>query len=271
MDSTWTDSMGYYFFCNVTDTLVFLKATPSAFDYPNEMPTYADTTLFWNNAITFYPLTQIPFQHDFSTLSGLNPGGPGFIGGLISQGANKTGAVGDPMPGIRVFLREQSTGNILGHRVTDANGYFSFAGIPLGDYEVVPDRPLVSTINVPQISLTTTQPVMDSLDFQMHRYWLELVLHSTAVNQGLPGLEVGVSPNPFRGSTQVSMTLPEDMEVSWEAIDLQGRRVSYAAPSWVPKGQYRGEIGADLLAGIYMVRIHAGGATRVLKVVKSAE
>ncbi|MFN8395873.1 MAG: T9SS type A sorting domain-containing protein [Bacteroidia bacterium] len=271
VDSTWTDSLGYYFFCNVTDTLVFLKATPSAFDYPNQMPTYADTTLFWNNAITFYPLTQIPFQHNFSTLSGTNPGGPGFIGGLISQGANKTGAIGDPMPGVRVFLRDRNTGNILGNRISDTNGYFSFAGIPLGDYEIVPDRPLVSTTNVPQLSLTSMQPVMDSLDFQMHRYWLELVLHPTAVDPVIQGINISANPNPFRGSTQISLELPSDTEVAWEAFDIRGQRVGASGNQVLREGVHRYSVGEELKPGIYMVRIHAGAFEKVLKVVKVAE
>ncbi len=268
-DSTWTDSLGYYFFCNVTDTLAFLKATPNAFYYPTQMPTYADTTLFWNNAVTFHPQLQIPFQHDFSTLSGVNPGGPGFIGGLITQGANKASAVGDPVPGLMVFLRNANSGAILGNDVTDINGYFSFPAIPLGDYEIVADKPLVSTTNVPALTLSAQTSMMDSLDFQLHSTWLELVLHPTGVPMVASELAFTAQPNPFGNSTRLSLELPNDAVVSVNVYDVLGKNVAHLMNGSLEKGVHRFEVGNDLEAGIYFVRLQVNGATQILKVLKS--
>jgi hypothetical protein len=271
VDSTWTDSAGYYYFCNVVDSLVFLKALPLLADYPNQMPTYADTTLYWNNAIAFQPVGLMPFQHDFATLYGTNPGGPGFIGGFISQGANKVSAVGDPVPGVRVFLRNSATGAILGYRDSNPAGYFSFAGVPLGDYELVPDRVNVSITNVPALSLTAQAPVRDSLDFQLHRYWLELVLHSTAVDGGGPQFSYAVAPNPFTHSTQVRLQLAEAGIVSWELCDVAGRVVDFAEVGELAAGEHRFQVGGVLPAGCYFLRMQVGGKTLVGKVVALRE
>jgi hypothetical protein len=269
IDSTFTDIFGYYQFCNVTDTLVFLKAAPDSLAYPHEMPTYANLTLFWNNAITFYPLVQTPFAHNFATIFGSNPGGPGFIGGLITQGANKMSAVGDPVPGLRIFLRNATTGAMLGYTDTDLNGYFSFPDIPLGDYEIVPDKPLVSTTNVPLVSLTAQVPVQDSLDFQLHRYWLELVNTTVAMPSPLPGLSFTASPNPFDKSTYISLHLPADADVRLDVYDVVGKCVAHLAAGSLAADQYRYTIGDDLRAGIYFVRLKVNGNERVIKVLKS--
>ncbi|MBK9448958.1 MAG: T9SS type A sorting domain-containing protein [Bacteroidetes bacterium] len=269
IDSVQTNLNGLYHFCNVTDTLVFIKAAPDSGAYPTEMPTYADTTLFWNHAVTFYPLLQLPLVHDFSTLYGTNPGGPGFIGGLITQGANKMSAIGDPVPGLRVFLRDANTDMILGHRVTDMNGYFSFAGIPLGDYEVVPDKPNVSTTNVPALALTAQTQVLDSLDFQLHSTWLELVLHPNGVVNSVPQFQLQVSPNPFAESTQVMFHLNEDSDLEWDVYDAMGRRLSASKSMRLTEGTHPFEIGASLPCGIYFLRIQVNGEARSVKIIKS--
>ncbi len=268
-DSTWTDSLGYYFFCNVTDTLAFLKATPNAFNYPTQMPTYADTTLFWNSAVAFYPQLQIPFQHDFSTLSGVNPGGPGFIGGLITQGANKTNAIGDPVPGLMVFLRNASSGAILGNDVTDINGYFSFPAIPLGDYEIVADKPLVSTTNVPSLTLNAQTAMMDSLDFKLHSTWLELVLQPTGLPTAASDLTFTAQPNPFGNSTRLNLELPNDAAVTIDVYDVLGKNVGQIIHGQIEKGAHRFDLGSGLDAGIYFVRLQANGTTTILKVLKT--
>jgi hypothetical protein len=269
VDSTWTDSIGYYFFCNVIDTLLFLKAAPSAFDYPTQMPTYADTTLFWNNALTFTGVLQAPFQHDFSTVAGVNPGGPGFIGGLISQGANKMSAVGDPVANLVVYLRNAFTGEVLGYRTTNAAGYFSFGNIPLGDYEIVPDRPLVSTSNVPLLTLSAQVPVRDSLDFQLHHYWLELMAPTVGIPR--PALDFGFAamPNPFGNTTRIGLTLPADADVTMDVYDVMGKRVETVFVGILRSGKHRFEAGNDLQAGIYFVRLRVDGVEHVIKVLKA--
>jgi PKD repeat protein len=268
VDSTWTDSLGYYYFCNVTDSVVTLKATPRFADYPLELPTYADTSLYWNQAIWFHPLQNAPIHHDFSTLAGENWVGPGFIGGLITLGANKNAAIGDPIPGVRVFLRDRNTGAILGYRDSDLNGYFSFPNLPLGDYEIVPDRPLVSTGNVPQVGLTAQTPLRDSLNLQMHRYWLELVLEPNGIPNLHSPFSVHVSPNPFGNTTYLALNLEETGSVVVELHDLLGRNAGVLLSGELAEGEHRIAFGEELASGLYFVVVRASGAERTLRVVK---
>lgn len=268
IDSIQTDSAGYYYFCNVNDTIVFVKAAPDSADYPTEMPTYADTSLFWSGAIQMFPITQSPISQDFSTLYGANPGGPGFIGGLIVQGANKVNAPGDPMAGVRIMLRDRNSGAVLGFRESDAGGYFSFADIPLGDYELVPDLYPRSTVNVPQVTLDAQQMAFDSLDLRMHGTWLELVMPTTGVVEA-PGLAVQVLPNPFDGEAELRWELSQAATVSWCLRDLRGRTVAQARPSQWAAGRHGMAIGAECAAGCYLLEVTVDGQRHALRVVKT--
>lgn len=268
IDSVWTDSSGYYFFCNVVDTNVFIKAAPSILDYPNEMPTYADTTLFWNNAIAFHPLSMSPFQHNFSTLFGVNPGGPGFIGGLISQGANKTNGIGDPMPNISVFLRDRNSGNYLGNQITNAAGYFSFGNLPLGDYDVVVDVPNVNTINVPQLTLDNQHQSLDSLDFRLHSTYLELVNSAVGIMDEGKGFEFFVTTNPFENFTQLNFNLESNAEFNLQLLDVAGRQIAILQNGFLQAGTYKYTIGSNLASGIYFARLEIGGKAQVIKLMK---
>ena len=268
IDSIWTDSMGYYYFCNVTDTNVFLKAAPLMFDYPNELPTYADTTLFWNSAIAFTPLTMAPFRHDFATLAGTNPGGPGFIGGLISQGANKTNGIGDPLPNVLVVLRDRNAGTIVGTRVTDAGGYFSFGNLPLGDYEFAVDVPNVNTSNVPSVTLNSQNPSLDSLDFRLHSTYLELVPTSVAILPTASNFGFLAMPNPFGNRIRLVLDLPELEFVNLQVLDAFGKRVESIQDGMVEMGKHVFTAGEDLAPGIYFVRLQVKGEIQILKIVK---
>ncbi len=178
-------------------------------------------------------------------------------------------AIGDPVPGLRVFLRDANTDAILGHRVTDMNGYFSFAGIPLGDYEIVPDKPNVSTTNVPALQLSAQTQVLDSLDFQLHSTWLELVLHPNGVANSVAQFQLHISPNPFAESTQVMLHLAEDSDLEWAIYNAMGRQVSAAKRIRLTKGAHPFEMGASLPSGIYFLQIQVNGASHSIKIIKS--
>ncbi|MGZ5281338.1 MAG: PKD domain-containing protein, partial [Bacteroidia bacterium] len=66
-------------------------------------PTYSTSVLKWNEAEGVYISELYNKKHaDIILKLGLNPGGPGFIGGKISAGANKK--EGDPLKDIQVML-----------------------------------------------------------------------------------------------------------------------------------------------------------------------
>ncbi len=268
VDSIWTDADGYYYFCNTVDTTLSVKATPRLVDYPFEMPTYGFSTLYWNYAWRGTPWFGATFQIDFSTIYGINPGGPGFIGGLISQGANKVSAIGDPVPGLRLFLINHNTGVPLGYTDTDLDGYFSFASIPLGDYDIVPDKPGVSTTNVPQVTLTAQNQVMDSLPMDLHHYWLELLGATGQAPEIASAFTFSASPNPFERTVRIELNLPADGAVQMSVHDIVGKSIVRVDAGNLLRGTHVFELGETLPAGVYFLRVTFGEQSRVLRLVK---
>lgn len=267
IDSTFTDATGFYGFCAASYDTLFVKAAPNHIDYPNDLPTYADTALFWANARPLYA-TNFPLTLNFWTRFGANPGGTGFISGLISQGANKNLGPGDPVPALPVILYNVTLGQPMRHTVSDANGRIAFYFLPPGDYRIMADKPGIDLLNVPTITLTASNAFFPDLDFRLHSTYLELVW-PLANAPGYPTtFEVQASPNPFEQHTLLTLQLPSPAQASAQLIDLQGRSVWTLPPRELPQGKHQFELSAPQLglkSGIYLLRVQAGPEQRTLK------
>jgi hypothetical protein len=74
-------------------------------------------------------------------------------------------------------------------------------------------------------------------------------------------------PNPFRGRTMISYTLPQPGRAVLEVFDLTGRSVARPVDGFRPAGRYSATLSAKGLApGVYVARLSSGGrcATRKL-------
>jgi flagellar hook assembly protein FlgD len=81
------------------------------------------------------------------------------------------------------------------------------------------------------------------------------------------------SPNPFRGSTEISFDAPQAAAAARvEVLDVRGRRVATLASRPAIAGAHRAawdgrdEGGAPLPAGVYFVRLEGQGIDAVRKV-----
>ncbi|MEZ4648073.1 MAG: T9SS type A sorting domain-containing protein [Candidatus Eisenbacteria bacterium] len=93
---------------------------------------------------------------------------------------------------------------------------------------------------------------------------------------GLPPVDVPIRvgtayPNPFSGSTTVSLRLAEAGRVTVELLDVHGRRV-HAEEAWFAPGEHdlvvtpRRESGVPLAGGVYFLRIQTPTGTHTQKV-----
>jgi hypothetical protein len=72
---------------------------------------------------------------------------------------------------------------------------------------------------------------------------------------------VSVSPNPFRGEGEVTLTLGRPSAVTVAVYDVLGRRVRVLASGRLDAGRHAVAFdGSALPAGVYVVRVEAGGA-----------
>lgn len=268
-DSTFTNGFGVYSFCGVNLDTVYIKAAPDSATYPTQMPTYADTAVWWNNA-TAIAATSFPTVVNFQTRFGTNPGGPGFIGGLIAQGANKNAGPGDPMPNVTVVLYSKTQNYVIDQTVTDANGYFSFVSIPFDDYAVSVDVPGVDNINVPSLLVDAATPSYDSLDFRLHTTYFELVL-PVSLPPRVTDLQFTAYPNPARGASTIALELPSEQDVSVQVYDIRGAAVAELTRGILVEGTHRWTFDAQergLGAGVYFIRLQTPDRTELIKLVQ---
>ncbi len=74
-----------------------------------------------------------------------------------------------------------------------------------------------------------------------------------------------VSPNPVRHRATVGLTLGQPAHVTARLVDVQGRTVRVITDSSMPAGSHRLALDASgLAAGVYLVRLDTGGATRAV-------
>jgi hypothetical protein len=236
---------------------------PSADVYATNLPTYHDSDLFWNDAMT----VNVPYSgndlypFDIFMIPGNNPGGPGFIGGLVSQGANLTGdgvsGGGNPLEGVSVLLLDPD-GNGVSHTATDINGMFSFDNLAWGTYQVVIEI-IGKEQGIKWVTIGPDNPKVENIQFEVN---------DEDVTTGLKEMEwisdVTLYPNP--ATDFVNVVLPEGHTDAYELqlINTQGQLI------W--KGMTRQqtqEINIQHLpGGIYFLQIRNGSQIRMMKLVK---
>lgn len=263
VDSTFSDGQGYFSFSNIQDSILYVKAAPDSALFPNDMPTYADTAIFYTGARAM-SVANVPYNFTFSTRAGGNPGGPGFVGGLISQGANKTNGPGDPVIGMRVFLLDSATNAVYGYTETDANGYFSFSNVLLTTFKIVPDQAGISTSNVPHVTLNLASYNQDSIEFLLQSTHLELKPEVVVVGLPVhPDFSWSVFPNPIaagRSAQVLKLDLPADEALQIRLLDIRGRELWQQNETPFDKGQHIIPLPTDELAeGIYFLELKVSG------------
>jgi hypothetical protein len=139
LDSTNTASNGEYHFYCVTvspgDLLVKATLTPANASYASWLPTYKENSLTWNTA---HAASFTPGANNIHMVAGSNSGGPGFIGGSVLMGANKSTGPGDPLSE-RIILLTGINDDGIAYTFSDASGKFSFPNIAYGTYKVFGD------------------------------------------------------------------------------------------------------------------------------------
>ncbi|TSA49290.1 MAG: PKD domain-containing protein [Sphingobacteriales bacterium] len=129
-------NQGTYIFNNVAagSYLVKVAADTQSANYTTLVPTYYGNVLFWNNAVT---VLVCPSQSNvnISLTIGVNPGGPGFVGGLVSQGANRMMNFGDPMNHIEILVLNMNNTPVQ-YQYSASNGLYGFNNLGYGTYKI---------------------------------------------------------------------------------------------------------------------------------------
>lgn len=160
--------------------------------YNDFLPTYSDSSATWSGADSFLHGNYV----EINMLAGTNPGGPGFIGGYVSQGANKNGQA---LEGIQVNLFN-AAGRPIATVYTSSGGRYEFRNLALGEYQIQ-----VEIIGKPSdrhvVTLTQDNPGADEFNFEVNRTYISTIL------SGLKNVisEAALFPNPVESKLHVRL------------------------------------------------------------------
>ena len=246
---------GSYGFMNVPAGSYRVKAalTPNSNVYANFLPTYHASELFWSTA-DVVNLTTDNNGVNINMVAGNNPGGPGFVGGLVTQGANKTSGVGDPIGGAQVMLLNMND-EPLQYTYSGVNGQFDFQNVAYGTYKVYVERLGIPTDPVIVIVSATNESIND-VDIRVNDSHvfssIENILELTSVPQ--------LHPNPVKeGAVKLSLSLNSPVEISIKLRDVQGRSVMVKTLKG-SAGSQQIELDTEHLnAGMYFLEVNVKG------------
>jgi len=259
MQITPADS-GQYLFPNVAiSTTYTVKAAldSASADYANFVPTYYGGNLYWLTAQWFYTGVNGVAGIDISLAPGINTGGPGFIGGNVFAGANKTGTTA--LPNVVVMLMN-GNGEAVAHTLSDANGDFSFSNLALGTYAVYVDM-MNRTTHAATIALTSANASVATVMVEVNTKDVNITFGTTGNDAALTTGRVSqVFPNPAADMTSVQVSLTQGATISMELLNAVGQRV-WASSARLDVGVHTLPVNVqDITAGVYLLRIQGAGA-----------
>ena len=263
VQSTMIDSGGFYYFPMVPcgEYLVKAAATPNSAFYDSQLPTYYGNSTFWNYAQEIGVSEVMPaVQYDITLISGSNPGGPGFIGGDVTEGANKLADEGDPLEGIAVLLFDMG-GNAIGYTYTDANGAFGFDNLAYGTYQVYTE--LINFTTVPAVvAIGQDNPMVEDI----HIFVSDEFISTGVAEVNFDALVSGVYPSPMADNGSLTVNFEQNYTVTMSIVDLTGRVIT-SASRVLPAGKSTMAVAAaGLSEGYYILTMtEQGGAFSITR------
>lgn len=263
------DSSSFSFYCfdgleEGSEYLVKAAMNPWSPLYNDYLPTYYESALSWMDA-TSVVVNDDVFGVDINMVAGENPGGPGFIGGNISDGAGKSlSEVG----GIMVILID-SDGNPVGFTHTDEDGNYSFKDIAYGTYTVH-----IEILNIPSEPFSVTihedAPSFEDANFVRESGEVTADFSSSIDELILAGINnFNIAPNPVQNRAFVSFNAEKEMQAELQIFNLMGQRLEQKEVS-IEVGANNIEVEmADFAEGMYLLQLSQNGqAIHQVKVMK---
>lgn len=258
---------GESYFYNVPNGVYLAKAAvlPGQTYYDSILPTYADSTLFWSSAHQIV-ITSGSSSSTFSStgylIHGTNPGGPGFVGGLISQGANKTGAVGDPVPNLNVLILDENMEPVTAVQ-TNSNGEFSYDNLAIGSYYIYPEKEGKITTPI-EIEITNETTDIININFDANSTTI-VPSEGTGIEEYLQAT-ISVYPNPVKDQLNISNT--SDSKIESVTISAINGQIVYSSPNVILSGNAESLDVSNYQSGMYIIEIKTTDDTIMKKFIK---
>ena len=212
-----------FYFQNVPDGDYLVKAAllQGSQGYTEYLPTYYGDVLFWNDA-TYVSIPQSSLNFlPIEMVQGINPGGPGFIGGLVSEGANlqASGSVetrdeGDPISNVSILLLTENDEPVT-HIMTDENGEFEFPTLDWGTYKVYAEM-IGKEQGEKELTISPDSPSAN-VQFIVNESFV------TKTDELWNGGTLNVFPNPTKSLMTVEVDLKNKSNIQINVVNLLGK------------------------------------------------
>ncbi|RMG31619.1 MAG: PKD domain-containing protein, partial [Bacteroidetes bacterium] len=239
--------------------LVKAALLPGSPNYHSFLPTYLGDKLFWHQAISVVIATSDVYLPPINLVPGANPGGPGFIGGLISEGANKQ--AGDPLANVSVLLLDIDE-HAITHTVTNEAGEYSFDNLAWGTYKVFVEIP--GKLADPWIiTIGPDQPEMTSADFVVEEFTI-----TTGFDKPSFGEVLSLYPNPATNTVYVDLELKTAEKLTLSLISMMGQEVLRQQVQ-LTAGRHQLKLPVEHIPeGVYLLNIRAKEQLIAIRMIK---
>ena len=263
---TLTPNGAYYVTGLPQDTYIAL-AIPSFANYPNYVPTYHDSSLFWNVATEIVLVSDtagIDIQlQDFSNTAT----GPGTIAGsILWAGTKTTNTYKDRLTAsvedVSVMLFDMSD-NLLGYAQSDATGGFQFSNLAYGTYKLYVE--LTGHTTYPAIvTIDANNMIIDDIVFDIDAGTVYYSIDDLSISG-----DVKLYPNPVQNNLFVEFVLNSATDLKVSAFNTLGQEV-LSEMHQLPSGAQNLTLDVSRLDnGIYFINLQAEGQeSKVFRFVK---
>lgn len=264
VDSTMATGFNNFYFQNPAPGAYLIKAAPIGGNLVTPgtgyVPTYHDSSLYWNLAGVIYYAGGVAPQVPIWLKQGTPVAGPGFIGGNISQGANKSTSGG--VAGILVYLRDNNN-HMVRATYTDANGDYSFGNIATGMYNIYPEEMNYMTTASSLVMIVNSQSSFNNINFTQTSTEIRPVV--TSVGQVPLAGQFRISPNPAGNYVQISRTADAGA-ATFSLLDMTGRTIIPGVEAAAGSATLHMDI-SGVPAGLYFLRIESGKEQHTEKII----
>ncbi len=265
-------SSGYYYFGSLSPGSYLMKAAldENAVGYETHLPTYHYDQLFWHEATEInVPVSTVGYTN-IEMVQGNNPGGPGFIGGYVTEGANKPDNTttdvkdpGDPIPNVSILLLDVND-NPITHTVTNSEGRYEFDDLPYGTYKVFVEI-WGKDQGMQIVTIDANTPTADPIDFNVNSTYT-----TTSIAEINEVKSVKIYPNPTTESDVLNVAL--DMttfeELTLEIIHVNGNKL-FSTQESVSSGVNIIQLNTkDLASGVYFLNVKSSNGVMTRKFVR---
>jgi PKD repeat protein len=232
-------------------------------NYQNYLPTYYYSSLFWSQANDIVLSANNSNVYAYITLiPGNNPGGPGFIGGKVSQGAN---APGDAMEDVEIILLDESNNPVL-YDYSSNLGNFEFPELPFGTYTIYPEvagkYPITKTVTIDQ-----QNPEVRNVRVSVNTKSVS-VEFVEGVSESIKSISK-IYPNPTAKEAFIEIDVAKSTGLQINIYDALGKKASTKSYD-LNKGKHKLEINTSILKNsfYYVELISEDGYKTTYKLLK---